>query len=165
MVNWRRVPRPWNLVVKFWFLSQTEEDILIFGQQTSWMKHHLKEQNFEIHKIVLSSHKLSISLTAFKTVWIHVCPKTHTHTNVLIPSVARHGWYYSSIACTTSILSNLQGGIWDFWPFWQILDLLKKLWTMLDLSVCHVAQRSRYLTKHQKKVLKISKNWLPHFHI
>ena len=73
---------------------------------------------------------------------------------------------------TGIFLSNLQGGIWDFGLFWQILDLLKKKWTfqyaagfrgpgilikrstMLDLSVHHVAQRSRYLAKDPKKGLK-----------
>ena len=64
-----------------------------------------------------------------------------------------------------------------FWTFFgHILDLLKRLWTfqyaaglrgpcilikrpkIVDLSVPHVSQRSGYLTKHPKKVKKISKN-------
>ena len=61
MVNWWRVSRPWKLVLKFWFLTQNDENVLLYSHQPSSMKHHLTEtheQNFEIHNIVLSSQSV-----------------------------------------------------------------------------------------------------------
>ena len=56
MVNWWRVSRLWNLVVKFWFLTWNDVDVSLFRHHTSSMKHHLTHQNnFKIHNIVFSS--------------------------------------------------------------------------------------------------------------
>ena len=44
--------------VKFWFLTQNDDDVLLFSHQTSSMKHQLtetREHNFEIHNMALSS--------------------------------------------------------------------------------------------------------------
>ena len=57
------VSRLGNLVVKFWFLTPNDEDVLLFSHQTSSMKHHLietQEHHFEIQNIVLSSQSISL---------------------------------------------------------------------------------------------------------
>ena len=62
MVNWWGVSRPWKPVVKFWFLTQNAEDVLLFSHQISSLKYNLTEtheQNSAIHNIVLSSQSIS----------------------------------------------------------------------------------------------------------
>ena len=61
-----------KLVVKFWFLTQNDENILLFSYQTSSMKHHLTEtheHHFEIHNIVLSSHSISLIINGNNDGW------------------------------------------------------------------------------------------------
>ena len=61
-----------NLVVKFWFLTQNDEDVLLLSHQTSSMKHHLTEthkHNFEIHNIVLSSQSVSLIIGESEFKW------------------------------------------------------------------------------------------------
>ena len=58
-------------MVKFLFLTQIDEDVLLLSH-TSSMKHHLTEtheHNFEIHNIVLSSQSISLTL-------IHIVSRT-----------------------------------------------------------------------------------------
>ena len=52
--------------MKFWFLTQNDNNILLFSHQifklNEFMKHHLPEThkvNFETHNIVLSSQTIS----------------------------------------------------------------------------------------------------------
>ena len=50
-------------MMKFWFLTQNDDYVLLFSHQTSSMKHHLSEtheRNFEVHKMVLSSQSISL---------------------------------------------------------------------------------------------------------
>ena len=56
MIKWWRISKPWKTVVNFWFLTQNDEDVLLFSHQTSSMKHHLTEtheHNFEIYMLKL----------------------------------------------------------------------------------------------------------------
>ena len=46
MVNWWRIWRPWKVVVHFWFLTQNDEDIILFSHHTSSMKHRLNIGGF-----------------------------------------------------------------------------------------------------------------------
>ena len=62
----KRVSRLWKLMVKFWFLTQNYENVLLFSHQTSSMKHHLREaheHNFRIHNIcILPKYLFQVSM-------------------------------------------------------------------------------------------------------
>ena len=66
MVTWWGNLRLWKPGMKFWFLNQNDEDVLLFSHQTSSMKHQLTEtheHNFEIHNIVLLSQSFPLTLS------------------------------------------------------------------------------------------------------
>ena len=63
MINWWRVSRLWNLVVKFWFPTQNDEDDLLFSHylQAQWNTTLQKHTNISLKSTVLCyPHKVSL---------------------------------------------------------------------------------------------------------
>ena len=110
MLNWCRISTSWKLVVKFWFLTQKDEDVLLFSHQTSSMNHHLTEtheQNFEIHNIVFSSQSISLSIDRvecrnFELAWCQETRPISPPTGVDRSDSHRPSWQYCPCGQRTS---------------------------------------------------------------